>query len=156
MRVEPADAHARPLDAEFREVLMGRANRRQHAFLFHAPHRVDEGDVRRDVNHAQLGRGQQHKVLLRSAEVSQQPGMPVEGVSGEMHGLLVEGARHDRFDLVRERQLRGPNNRPVRRFARIRVDGAHPHTRGVAVPRIQHVDHAVRGCRRLRVVDRPH
>ena len=82
--------------------------------------RVDQPDVRGDVDHAQRRGGEHHRVVGGAGQLGEQLRVARVAVAREVQRLLVERRRADRVDLAREREGDRALDRPVRALAGVR------------------------------------
>ena len=105
MGVQAAYAHPGRLDTQLQTCLVGNADDVQHPLLFYQITGLPQRYMGGYVYHPQVIVCQHHGVLVRSGVMGIDLGMPVEMVSGKIHGLLVQRVRNGSVHLARHSQL---------------------------------------------------
>ena len=103
--VQTAYAHPGRLDTQLQTGLVGDTDDIQHPLLFYQITGLPQGYMGGYVYHPQVIVCQHHGVLVRSGVMGIDLGMPVEMVSGKIHGLLVQRVRNGSVYLARHSQL---------------------------------------------------
>ena len=120
VRVDAADADARPLHPLLHQRLMpapdGALDQRGLDLL----DRVDQAEVRGDEDHPHLRRGEHHRHLAGAGEPGEQLGVAREDVSPGVERLLVQRSGADGVDPAGHHQLDGPGDELVRPVSRLR------------------------------------
>ncbi|MNO67013.1 hypothetical protein D3C76_578140 [compost metagenome] len=99
MRVDAAYTDARPLDARLDQRRMTPLDGTLHQARLDLADRIDDADVRRDVNHPQLRRYQHHRDLVHVGQVGEQLGVAGVLVATGVQGFLVQRRGADRIYL---------------------------------------------------------
>ena len=103
MRVERGDAEPRVRDAEGGQRLEGQLEDLGETRGGHQFRRARESDMGADMRDAKVLVRQHHAGIRRTGQGGQHLRMPGIGVTGEIDGLLRDGAGHDPGDVPRER-----------------------------------------------------
>ena len=143
MRIDGADADLRIGDAGPHQHLMSARDHALDQTGLDLLDRIDQADMRGDVNDAQLRRDQHHRHFRRTGQMRQQLGMTGIFMSGRMQRFLGERRGADALRQTRLHHLHGFLDIAIGRLA-----GRRRHLAERQIVRHQLQVHALHGFRR--------
>ena len=105
MGIQTAYAHLGRCDTQLQACLVGNADDIQHPLLFYQVTGLPQRYMCGHMYHPQVIVCQHHGVLVRPGVMGIDLSMPVEMMSGKIHGLLVQCVRNGSVYLSRHSQL---------------------------------------------------
>src|SRR5471032_1291093 len=117
VRIDAAHANARLRNSRFHQRRVTAFDRALYEAGLDLPDRVDDADMRRHMNHAQMWRNQHHRDFLDAGQMREHFSVARILVAACVQRFLVERRGADRIDLLRLRQLDGARDVLLRGIA---------------------------------------